>query len=38
MGTFDISWIVALIVIVLVVAYGMRVAPWKSGRPRGPMI
>lgn len=35
---FDTTWIVPLIVLALVVAYGIRVAPWKRGRPRGPMI
>lgn len=30
--------VIALIVVVLVVAYGIRIAPWKRGRPQGPMI
>ena len=30
--------VVVLIVLALVVAYGTRMAPWKRGRPRGPMI
>jgi len=34
----DATGIVVLIVLALVVADGIRIAPWKQGRPRGPMI
>ena len=30
--------IVALIVVVMAVAYAIRIAPWKRGRPQGPML